>query len=83
MCVSISSFSGRPSYALTLQAINKKNKTNKIVNAGIVGFTIGIVFYSAIKNGFEFFTFFPLILAYVIIRNSTNKKILQKKYKKN
>jgi len=54
----------------------KKLKTNKIIDATIIGFTIGIVIYGAVKNGFEFFTFFPLILAIIIVRNSTNNKIL-------
>ena len=55
----------------------KKIKTNKIIDATIVGVTIGIAIYGAVKNGFEFFTFFPLLLAYVIVRNSTNNKILE------
>lgn len=56
----------------------KSLKTNKIIDAILVGFTLGIVFYSAIKNGFKFFTFFPLVLTYVIVRNSKNNKILEK-----
>jgi uncharacterized membrane protein len=55
----------------------KKIKTNKIIDATIIGFTIGIVIYSAVINGLGFFTFFPLILAYLIARNSTNNKILE------
>jgi len=60
----------------------KKLKTNKIIDASIVGFTIGIAIYSAVKNGLEFFTFFPLILAYVIIKNSTNNKIIENEIEK-
>ena len=60
----------------------KKLKTDKIVDATIIGFTIGIVAYSAVKNGFGFFTFFPLILTYMIIRNSANNKILEKEIQK-
>ena len=60
----------------------KKLKTNKIIDALIVGFTIGIAIYSAAKNGLEFFTFFPLILAYVVIKNSTNNKILENEIQK-
>ncbi|WP_284652552.1 hypothetical protein [Flavobacterium terrisoli] len=56
----------------------KTLKTNAIIDAAIVGFTIGIVIYSAAKNGLGFFTFFPLLLTYVIVRNSANNKILQK-----
>jgi len=60
----------------------KKMKTNKIIDATIIGFTIGVVIYSAVKNGFGFFTFFPLILAYIIVRNSSNNKILEKEIQK-
>jgi len=60
----------------------KKLKNNKIIDAAIIGITIGIAIYSAVKNGFEFFTFFPLILAYIIVRNSTNTKTLEKEIQK-
>jgi len=56
----------------------KKIKNNKIIDATIIGITVGIAIYGAVKNGFEFFTFFPLILAYIVVRNSTNNKILEK-----
>ena len=45
----------------------KKKKSNKI-NTVIIGMLIGVFVYSAIENGFEFFTFFPLILAYFFFR---------------
>lgn len=60
----------------------KAIKTSKIIDAVIVGFTIGIVIYSAVKNGLSFFTFFPLILTYVIVRNSRNNKILEREMQK-
>jgi Na+-translocating ferredoxin:NAD+ oxidoreductase RnfD subunit len=60
----------------------KTIKNNKIIDATIIGFTIGIAVYSAVKNGLGFFTFFPLLLAYVIVRNSTNNKILEKEIQK-
>lgn len=60
----------------------KKLKANKIIDATIIGVTIGIVFYSAVNNGFGFFTFFPLIITYVIVRNSTNNKILENEIQK-
>jgi hypothetical protein len=60
----------------------RKIKNNIIIDAAIVGFTIGIAIYGAVNNGLEFFTFFPLILAYVIIKNSRNNKILEKEMKK-
>ena len=60
----------------------KTIKTNKIVDALIIGFTFGIVIYSAVKNGFGFFTFFPLLITYVIVRNSANNKILEQEIQK-
>ena len=60
----------------------KNLKTNKIVDATIIGVTIGIAIYSVVKNGFGFFTFFPLILGYMIIRNSSNNEILEKEIQK-
>ena len=60
----------------------KKIKNNIIIDAVIVGFTIGIAIYGAVRNGLEVFTFFPLLLAYVIIKNSGNNKILEKEMQK-
>lgn len=40
----------------------KKLKTNKIVDATIIGVTIGISIYSVVQKGFGFFTFFPVII---------------------
>ena len=36
----------------------KKLKTSKIVNATLIGLLLGVSAYSAVKNGFSFFTFF-------------------------
>lgn len=52
-------------------------KTNKLVDATLVGVTVGIALYNVVKNGFGFFTFFPVILGYMIVRNSSNNKILE------
>jgi len=60
----------------------KKIKTNKIIDATIIGITVGIAIYSAVKNGFGFSTFFPLILAYIIVKNTANNKILEKEIQK-
>lgn len=60
----------------------KNLKTNKIIDATIIGFTIGIAIYSVVKNGFGFFTLFPLIIGYMIIRNSSNNGILEKEIQK-
>ncbi|WP_136666595.1 hypothetical protein [Flavobacterium sp. H122] len=60
----------------------KNLKTNKLIDAAIVGLTIGIVIYSVVKHGFGFFTFFPLLLTYMIVRNSKNNKILEAELQK-
>jgi hypothetical protein len=60
----------------------KKIKTNKIIDAFIIGITIGIFFYSNVKNGFGFFTLFPLIIGYLLIKNSANSKLLEKEIMK-
>ena len=60
----------------------KDLKTNKIINAIIIGMTIGIFLYSAVNNGFGFFTFFPLIIGYLIIKNSKNNEILEHEVQK-
>lgn len=59
----------------------KKIKTNKIIDATIIGLAIGVVVYSAVKNGFGFFTFFPLVLVFLIARNSKNNMLLEKEIK--
>ncbi|MFC7772385.1 hypothetical protein [Flavobacterium sp. GCM10027622] len=60
----------------------KKLKINKIIDAVVIGITLGIAIYSAVKNGLEFFTFFPLIITYIILRNSSNNKILEREMQK-
>ena len=60
----------------------KKIKTNKIIDAFIIGITIGIFVYCVVENGFGFFTFFPLIIGYLLIKNSSNSKILEKEIMK-
>jgi hypothetical protein len=60
----------------------KKIKTNKIIDAFIIGITIGIFFYSVVENGFGFFTFFPVIIGYLLIKNSSNSKLFEKEMMK-
>ena len=47
----------------------KKIQYNKIANATLIGVCIGVFIYSAVKNGFGFFTFFPLFLTYPFLKN--------------
>lgn len=59
----------------------KKIQYNKIANASLLGLCVGIFLYSAIKNGFSFFTFFPLILTYPFIKNGQKIKMLTEELK--
>lgn len=56
----------------------KNVKTYKLIDAVMIGVAIGVVIYSAIKNGFTFFTFFPLIFMFIIVKSLTKHKILEK-----
>ena len=59
----------------------KKIQYNKIVNASLIGVCLGIAIFSAVKNGFGFFTFFPLRLTYPFIKNGKKIKELEKELK--
>jgi riboflavin transporter FmnP len=66
---------------LTIEELNQamqKKKSRSILNAILVGFLIGIVIYSIVKNTLGLVTLIPLFLAYKIINNSkTNDKDLE------
>ena len=48
----------------------RKKKSATIMNAGLIGFLIGIVIYSVVKSSWGFLTLIPLFLAYKLINNS-------------
>ncbi|SDL63242.1 hypothetical protein SAMN05421813_1016 [Daejeonella rubra] len=48
----------------------KKMKSTSITNAVLIGFLVGIVFYSVVKNSIGFLTLIPLFLAYKLINKS-------------
>jgi len=48
----------------------KKRKSTSIMNAVFIGFLIGIIIYSIVKNSLGFLTLIPLFLAYRLINNS-------------
>jgi len=52
----------------------KKLKSTSITNAVLIGFLIGIVFYSILKNSLGFFTLIPLFFAYKLINKSKYNK---------
>ena len=45
----------------------KKRKSTALMNAVLVGFLLGIVFYSVMKNTWGFLTLIPLFFAYKLI----------------
>ena len=47
-----------------LLAEAKKMKSNALLNAGLIGFFIGIVIYSIFKNTWGMLTLIPLYFAY-------------------
>ncbi|HJS00346.1 MAG TPA: hypothetical protein VJ780_05365 [Flavobacterium sp.] len=51
----------------------KKMKSTSMTNAVLIGFFIGIVFYSILKNSLGFLTLIPLFFAYKLINNSKYK----------
>lgn len=55
----------------------KNLKTQLIINAVLIGFLIGIAVYGVIKNGFTFFTLFPLIFVFFVVKNKTDSKELE------
>lgn len=65
------------------ELLQEKNKikSSNIVNAFLIGIFIGIAVYSAVKNGFGFFTFFPLIFVYILINNGKKFNALKKELK--
>ncbi len=61
-----------------LLAASKETKLTPIVNALFIGFLFGIVFYSIAKNTWGFFTLIPLVMAYILIKNSKRNKELER-----
>ena len=52
---------------------SKKLKTAAVINAVLIGFMFGIIFYSIMKNSLGWFTIIPLFFAYKLINNSNYK----------
>lgn len=59
---------------LELLQERKKLKTSKLTAAMLIGLLLGVFVYGAVKNGFTFFTFFPLVFAFILV-NSGRKKM--------
>ncbi len=55
----------------------KKMKSTATINALMIGFMIGIIIYSIVRNSLGFFTLIPLFFAYKLINRSKNNKELE------
>ncbi len=55
----------------------KKMKSTSITNAVLIGFMIGIVIYSVVKNSLGFFTLIPLYFIYKVFNKSKDNKALE------
>lgn len=56
----------------------KSIKNHKIIDATLIGFSVGVAFFGAINKGFGVGFILPLIMVYIFFKNSKNNKILEK-----
>lgn len=57
-----------------LAARLKKIRNYRVLDAFVIGMTIGITLFGVIEGHLAFFTFFPLAIGYFIARNAKRKK---------
>ena len=55
----------------------KKKQSMDVTNALLIGFMMGVVVYSIVKNTWGFFTLIPLFIAYKLYNNSKKDKALE------
>ena len=60
---------------------SKKIRSTSITYALLIGFLIGIIIYSVVKNSLGFFTLIPLYFIYKIFSGSGNHDDLKKELK--
>lgn len=51
-----------------------KIKSAAVLNAGLIGFLIGIAIYSTVGDGLGFFSFFPLFFVFLLYKNKHSTK---------
>lgn len=61
---------------------DKKIKSNPITDAVLIGFLVGIIIFSVVKNTWGLVTLLPLFLIYIFLKKGKNKKGLQEELKK-
>lgn len=60
-----------------LEEAKKKNSSN-LINALLIGFLIGIILYSAVKNTLGFLTLIPLYFIYKMVNKPNNHQELER-----
>ena len=55
----------------------KSLKNSRIIEAALIGFTVGVVVYSVTMHGLTFPSLFPLLIVYLVYRNSKNTEALR------
>lgn len=60
-----------------LEEAKKKNSSN-LINALLIGFLIGIILYSAVKNTLGFLTLIPLYFIYKMVNKPNNQQELER-----
>jgi len=55
----------------------KKMKSSSIIQAFVIGFMIGVIVYSIVKNTWGLLTLIPLFYIYKLTQNSNNSKELK------
>lgn len=56
----------------------KKMKSSSIIHAGLIGFMIGVIIYSVVKNSWGFLTLIPLFFVYKLLNKPKRNKALKK-----
>jgi hypothetical protein len=56
---------------------SKKTKLSPITNAFFIGFLIGIVVFSVVKNSYGMLTLIPLYIIYKLVKESKRDKALE------
>tara|TARA_R110000868_G_scaffold304437_9_gene565092 strand:- start:7652 stop:7897 length:246 start_codon:yes stop_codon:yes gene_type:complete len=59
----------------------KKKKSDSILYAGFIGFLIGIIIFSVVKNSIGFFTLIPLYFVFKLVSKNNNalEKVLKER----
>ena len=52
----------------------EKTRSNKIINAFLFGFMIGVMIYSAVRNGLGLVTLIPLFIVYKLVNGSKSEQ---------